>query len=251
MRKRSMVGAAFVGLSVYASLLVILCSFPAGAQDMSTCSECTCAGDRDGDGTVTVDEAVAVVGNLLDGCPPQLRWYRACLFTPVLDHDVCPVSTVFCTAEKLGAPCRERAARCCLPDSLCTSGNCNASLVCTDEDPTPVACRLRSRRRFKHDIEYLAPSDLERLRAKLLAMNLTRFRYKDEPSSVAPHLGFIIEDVEPSPSVDSQGDAVDLYGYISMAVGTIQVQEGEIQALRQELKALRERIDRPDDAALR
>lgn len=217
---------------------------------MSPCAECACVGDRDGDGTVTVDEAVEVVGNVLEGCP-QLRWHERCLFVPSRGHEVCPQTMAFCTTEELDAPCREYNARCCVAESRCTNGNCNSSLECTDHDPSPVACRLRSRRHFKHDIEYLAQGDLERLRSKLLGMSLTRFRYKGEPSSTTPHLGFIIEDVEPSPSVDSQGDAVDLYGYVSMAVGTIQVQEGEIQALRQELKSLRERIDRPDDVAPR
>jgi hypothetical protein len=104
------------------------------------------------------------------------------------------------------------------------------------------------RRHFKRDIEYLAQNDLEALRAKLLRMNLTRFRYKEEPPSAPPHLGFIIEDVEPSPSVDSRYDTVDLYGYLSMAVATIQVQEGEIQALRQEIETLRQRMgSRRDD----
>lgn len=230
------------------SLVAVLWSFSAGAQDVSPCVECTCAGDRDGDGRVTIDEVVAVVNNVLEGCPTELRWYRDCLRTPILQDDACPASTVFCSTEEVGAPCREYEARCCLPGSRCTGGNCNEPLKCTDHDPAPPGgCRLRSRRSYKHDIQYLAQSDLERLRSKLLGTNLTRFRYKDEPSSRAPHLGFIIEDVEPSPSVDSQNDAVDLYGYVSMAVATIQVQEGEIQALRQEIDALRRRMSRPED----
>jgi hypothetical protein len=209
-------------------------------QDTSPCAECSCAGDRDGDGSVTVDEAVEVVANVLEGCP-QYRWYRSCLFTAIREHDVCPPSTAFCTTEEPGAPCREYQERCCPSESGCTRGNCSYPLVCSDRDPSGVACRLRSRRSTKHDIEYLAQTDLERLRSKLLGVNLTRFRYNGEPASAAPHLGFIIEDVEPSPSVDSQHDSVDLYGYVSMAVATIQVQQGEIQALRQEIDALRRR----------
>jgi len=225
------------------SLIVILSVFAAGAQDTSPCAECACIGDRDGDGTVTVDEAVEVIGNALNGCP-QLRWYRTCLFTAIHENDVCPPSTVFCTTEEIGAPCREDEPRCCLPGSRCTNGNCNSFLVCANRDPSGVACRLRSRRQFKHDIEYLVHGDLERLRSKLLKMNLTRFRYNGEPASTPPHLGFIIEDVEPSPSIDSQNDTVDLYGYVSMAVATIQVQESEIQALRKELDALRGQMGR-------
>ena len=227
------------------SLIVILWSLSAGAQDTSSCSECACAGDRDGDGKVTIAEVVSVVSNSLDGCA-QFRWYLGCP-PRIPGNQVCPPSVV-CTTEGVGAPCGEPEARCCRPGSRCTGGQCNAPVVCADKDPVPPGgCRLRSRRRFKHDIEYLAQSDLERLRSKLLGMNLTRFRYNGEPASTAPHLGFIIEDVEPSPSVDSQHDAVDLYGYVSMAVATIQVQEGEIQALRQEIDALRRQMGRLED----
>ena len=81
------------------SLIVILSVFAAGAQDTSPCAECACIGDRDGDGTVTVDEAVEVIGNALNGCP-QLRWYRTCLFTAIHENDVCPPSRVFCTTEE-------------------------------------------------------------------------------------------------------------------------------------------------------
>ena len=231
-------------LSLKASLLAILWSCSAGAQDMS-CSECTCAGDGDGDGNVTISEIVTVVSNALDGCP-QLRWYRGC-GPPVPGNQVCPPGVIFCTTEEVGASCHEPEASCCQPGSHCAGGQCNAPLVCTDDDPrNPPGrqCRLISRRRFKHSIEYLTGRDLERLRSKLLAMNLTRFRYNGEPSSQAPHLGFIIEDVEPSPSVDSQNDSVNLYGYVSMAVATIQVQEGEIQELRQEIDTLRRRMGR-------
>ena len=57
-----------------------------------------------------------------------------------------------------------------------------------------------------------------------------RYRYKDGPER--QHLGFIIEDVEPSPSVDSQHDQVDLYGYTSMAIAALQEQHHEIESLK-------------------
>ena len=42
-------------------LLVVLLGLPsAGAQDLSSCSECTCAGDGDGDGSVSIAEVVTV-----------------------------------------------------------------------------------------------------------------------------------------------------------------------------------------------
>lgn len=234
-------------LVVTVSLVVLLWSLSTGAQDMSSCSECTCAGDSDGDGKVTVAEVVTVVDNALHGCA-ELRWYLGCP-PRIPGNQACPPSVVTCTTEEIGAYCGKADATCCQAASLCAGGQCNAPLVCTEDDPRnpPGAeCRLVSRRRFKHDIEYLAHSDLEGLRSKLLGMNLTRFRYKGDPASSVPHLGFIIEDVEPSPSVDSRVDAVDLYGYVSMAVATIQVQEGEIQTLRREIDALRRRMGRLD-----
>lgn len=220
-------------------LFISLGSLSANAQNVSPCEKCVCAGDRDGDGTVTIDDAVAVVVNALRGCP-QLRWYNDC--PPVRTaREVCPPRTEFCTTESVGELCAERQATCCVPGTACTGGgDCEESLICAER--ATELCPI-SRRHFKRDIEYLAASDLERLRAQLLVMSLARFRYRSEPISSPPHLGFIIDDVEPSASIDQSGDRVDLYGYISMAVATIQVQEGEIQAMRQELKALREQIE--------
>ena len=232
--------------------LVGLWSWSAAAQDGS-CSGCTCTGDRDGNGQVTVDEVIAAVNNVLDGCP-QFRWYLGCP-PRIPGNQICPPSTVFCTTETIGAQCGEAQSSCCPAGSHCAGSQCNATLVCTDHDPRnppEPACRLISRRQFKRDIEYLSAADLEQLRAQLLAMNLTRFRYNGEPSSAAPHLGFIIEDVEPSPVVDSPHDAVDLYGYVSMAVAAIQMQGSEIKALRQEIDALRRRIGpSKDDPVIR
>ncbi len=221
------------------SLLVILWSGAAAAS----CSDCTCTGDRDGDGTVTIDEVIVAVNNVLNGCP-EFRWYAGCRARIPGDRP-CPASLI-CTTQEVGAPCGEPGAHCCQPESRCLGGECNAPLVCTDRDPRNFPCPI-SRRRYKHDIEYLAQRDLEQLHGKLLATNLTRFRYNGEPASVPPHLGFIIEDVEPSPNVDSEHDAVDLYGYVSMAVATIQVQDGELKALRREIDTLRRRLGRLEE----
>jgi hypothetical protein len=35
----------------------------------STCAQCACTGDRNGDGRVTVDEIIDTVNNALNGCP--------------------------------------------------------------------------------------------------------------------------------------------------------------------------------------
>jgi hypothetical protein len=210
----------------------------AGAQEHS------CTGNKNGDGRVSVDEVVAVVSNALNGCA-LLRWYLDCPVTPILGNQSCPSSVVFCTEEEEGEACSDPGVRCCPQGSLCRgSGVCNKDLICTDRDPAPPGgCRWRSRRQYKRDIEYLAASDLNRLRSELLAINLTRFRYEGEEPTAPSHLGFIIEDVEPSPCVDAASDSVDLYGYISMAVGTLQVQQRELKALRREVDALRKAQD--------
>ena len=131
------------------------------------------------------------------------------------------------------------------PSALsCASPHCrNAGLLCNTEPPW--TCPI-SRRRYKQDIEYLGPTALVQLHDALLAMKLATFRYKREAAATAPHLGFIIEDVEPSPSIDSAHDMVDLYGFLSMAVGAIQVQAKQIEALQQEVQGLRQELQHAD-----
>ena len=70
----------------------------------------------------------------------------------------------------------------------------------------------------------------------MLAIPLASYEYKSDPTAT-PQLGFILEDVEPSPA--TSGDHVNLYGYLSMAVNAVQLQAKEIEALKQEVAALR------------
>jgi hypothetical protein len=83
-------------------------------------------------------------------------------------------------------------------------------------------------------------AERSKLAEDVQSIPLVRYRYKDGPER--EHLGFIIEDVEPSPGVDSQRDQVDLYGYTSMAVAAIQEQHREIEALKREIKELRSEL---------
>lgn len=76
-----------------------------------------------------------------------------------------------------------------------------------------------------------------------MKIRLTAYRYKGgDPRA---RLGFIIEDVEPSPAADSAHGRVDLYGYISMAVAALQAQDREMQRLQAEVKALKRQINPP------
>jgi hypothetical protein len=135
-----------------------------------------------------------------------------------------------CTGETSGAPCTT-------PDVLCDLVNgCSTKLKCTDQDPTNGGLCPRSRALYKRDIAYLSPSERERIYRDLLAIPLASYEYKSDPTAT-PQLGFILEDVEPSPA--TSGDHVNLYGYLSMAVNAVQLQAKEIEALKQEVAALR------------
>jgi hypothetical protein len=102
----------------------------------------------------------------------------------------------------------------------------------------PGGCPI-SRREFKRDIVYLDEQRVDALAADLIRIPLATWNYRPEPASAPPHLGFIIEDVEPSPSVESDRDRVDLYGGFSMAVAAIQSQQRQIDGLREQIAELR------------
>ena len=73
-----------------------------------------------------------------------------------------------------------------------------------------------------------------------MSWRLATWRYVAAPER--EHLGVIIDDIEPSPAVDSQRDQVDLYGYVSMTVATLQAQAAEIAELRRQIEAMQERL---------
>jgi hypothetical protein len=203
------------------------------------CSICSCNGDRDGNGTVTVDEVVTAVNYLLEGCPPLL-WQHGCgpIFGGGMDE--CPETSIRCSDEKVGDGCGDAHVECCPPGSKCSGTWCNEPLVCATEPPR--FCPI-SRRAFKRDVEYLDRGDIDALRHQLLAFKLARYRYKADAQSTPAHLGFIIDDIEPSPAVDASGNAVDLYGYLSMAVATVQAQSKDIDVLKQEVDDLRGQLN--------
>jgi hypothetical protein len=103
----------------------------------------------------------------------------------------------------------------------------------------PGGCPI-SRREFKRDVTYLDAARVDAIASELVRVPLATWNYTQEPATAPPHLGFILEDVEPSPGVDSARDRVDLYGALSMAVAGLQSQQRQIDALRArvgELKA--------------
>jgi hypothetical protein len=96
-----------------------------------------------------------------------------------------------------------------------------------------------SRREFKRDIEALRPRDLQQLYDDLRAIQLTTYRYKSTGPTGPVRLGFLIDDVKTPFPVNPDGNTVDLYGYMSMAVAAVQVQAHEIESLRAEIAALK------------
>ena len=63
MRRIKVVVAVF-----FAAVLVGYATAPGWAQIAAPCAECTCTGDRNADGVVTVDEILSAVNNALNGC---------------------------------------------------------------------------------------------------------------------------------------------------------------------------------------
>jgi len=141
-----------------------------------------------------------------------------------------------CTAEHVGDPCP------CLGTTCDPGDACHRLLECAISDPTHGGMCPISRRAYKTNIEYLSAEDIKRLHDDLLTFRLASYRYAVAGASPASHLGFIIDDVAPSPSVTEGGDTVDLYGYASMAVAAVQTQAREIAALQREVESLQATI---------
>jgi hypothetical protein len=169
------------------------------------------------------------------GDGPALAW-RATCGDPVCSTHRDHPGIAACTGEETAG------ASCSAPGATCDPGSpCNSLLVCTSDDPTHGGECPISRRAFKDDIRYLDDGDVRRLGDELMDFRLATWRYKDVPGD-RRHLGFVIDDVEPSAAADR--DRVDLYGYTSMAVAALQTQARRIDALEREVATLRAELDR-------
>jgi hypothetical protein len=116
-------------------------------------------------------------------------------------------------------------------------------LQCATSDPTSggAGCPI-SRAAAKQDIKYVTPATRAELAEAVNKLPLATYRYKRGDSR--QHLGFIIEDVEPSASIDSERGRVDLYGYVSMAVAALQEQNAQIGKLEAKVEKLEEELKR-------
>lgn len=158
-----------------------------------------------------------------------LQWYATC-GDPVCRGYTAPAGVSRCTTETPGAACVTAGTRCDPMDS------CNALYVCATSDPktAPGGCPI-SRQKYKTDIRYLDEAGLQKYADELSKVKLATYRYK---TGGPTRLGFIIEDHEPSVSIDSEHDMVDLYGYTSMTVAALKLQEKQLAALQQQVREL-------------
>jgi len=184
--------------------------------------ECVCVGPAGG---------VSCCPGPAAQCGP--RWYATCGDPVCGGHRDHPGVPPCGPSDAIGFPCSPEGATCD------PASDCNELRECTTTDPTVHGCPI-SRRRFKADVRYLDGDDIRRLRDALMRFPLATYRYRGGPPR--RHLGFVIDDIEPSPSVDASGDAVDLYGYTTMAVAALQAQEAELRTLRREVAELRRQL---------
>ncbi len=134
---------------------------------------------------------------------------------------------------------------CSAKGSTCDPGlGCGVLLLCSDKDPKVQTggCPI-SRRATKRDIVYLDAGALDDLAAKLRALRLARYRYKDNPTR--ERLGFVIDDGSGKLAVDEQRDQIDLYAYVSWAVAALQSQMKRIDAQDREIASLKRRTVNP------
>ena len=161
--------------------------------------------------------------------PKPLQWYGTC-GDPVCRGYTPRTGVSRCTTETIGATCTTTGTTCDPMDS------CNALYICATSDPKMMAggCPI-SRRKYKTEIRYLDEAGLSQYAGELSKVRLATYKYK---TGGPTRLGFIIEDHEPSVSIDSEHDLVDLYGYTSMAVAALKLQEKQLAALQRQVTEL-------------
>jgi hypothetical protein len=170
--------------------------------------------------------------------PGPLTWFHTC-GDPVCRGHTAHAGVPPCSAgEVAGASCSPAGATCDPGDG------CNRLLVCATSDPTHGGMCPISRRAYKENIRYLGAADLRRLHDELMKFPLATYRYKGAQVCSQTHLGFVIDDIEPSEAVDAGREMVDLYGYTSMAVAALQTQARDIEALKREVADLRRQLAR-------
>lgn len=164
--------------------------------------------------------------------PPTLRWYSTC------GDPVCGAPNASPQPNTCGS--RQEGQLCQTAGETCDLGNdCHQQLICATSDPKqqPGGCPI-SLPVYKQDIQLLGPLQRQQLAQKLQQLPLATWQYRFEPQGPM-RLGFLIEAGTPPELVKPDGNSVDLYGYLSMAVAAIQEQESRLQHLEAQLRQLK------------
>lgn len=99
-----------------------------------------------------------------------------------------------------------------------------------------------SSREFKEDINVVGESEHPMMLAKLMDMDLTRYRYKKEyGGDNEAKIGFIAEEM-PKEVLSKDGKGVDVYELLTFTIGAMKAQQKEIEVQRQYNKALEDRL---------
>jgi hypothetical protein len=98
-----------------------------------------------------------------------------------------------------------------------------------------------SSKEFKEDVRELDETAYCMMLAKLMDMDLTTYKYKEEYGGDGTEkLGFIAEDM-PKEVLSKDGKGVDLYELLTLTVGAIKAQQKQIEELREKIRILTEK----------
>lgn len=197
---------------------------------------CASRWDGDRDRCVDLTKNPEHCGQCGQACETGACRANACVPSPSCDQAT-PCGDGF-TCSDFGGQ-----GRCC-PDGTEFTANISSFFGCcptTDEcGCLDGACPI-SRPEHKVAIREVPADELQRLGEALLATRLYTWRYEDAPE--AEKLGFLIDADAPPFAVLPDGERVDLYGYVSLAVAAIKQQRAEVESLRARLETLERRLE--------
>lgn len=222
---------ALIGIfSSFVSLAVVACSSSEKESTeesegaLRTCSASQC-GPSPGMPNYLCDDGVTMAGP--GACE---RKNGKCSWTIV----TCPSDAGPVDAAPPGTECGTHV---CAPEQTCCSGMPFPEPTCINGTICPI-----SQAKMKKDVSYLSEEAKRELSRDLMDFRLATYRYRSETPGDREHLGFIIDDVGPSPAVMASGERVDMYGYQTMAVAALQVQAREIAELKKEVRDLKREL---------
>jgi hypothetical protein len=161
-------------------------------------------------------------------------WFYTCGDPVCRGHTITSVPKCN-SGDVAGSACSTPGAQ-CDPDD-----GCNRLLQCDTMDPTHGGVCPISRAKYKEDIHFIEPNEMQRYHDELMQLPLATYKYKDARPGERQHLGFIIDGHESMICVQPERDQIDVYGYASMAVAALKVQAQQIEQLQLQLKSLEQK----------